>query len=144
MILIGPPPLPSGTSFPILFHFGGEDGHCCDRAQFDWYVNDKFVSFLDFNNGADCRNVFQGPFTIDPTKYDSNRCASLVFSFIAKAACVLDGTCEPHDGASIDVTAWNKSIVTHFISTIEPTEFTICELMTGSGSTGTGEEPPPP
>jgi len=140
MILLGPPPLPQGSSFPVLFHFGGVDGHQCDYAQFDWYINDIFVSFLDFNNGADGRNVFQGPFTIDPTKYNSNRCASLVFSFECKSG---DGSyC--HNGANIDVTAWNKSIVTHFILTSEPTEFTICELMTGSGSAGDGGEPPPP
>ena len=144
MILIGPPPLPNGSSFSVLFHFGPDDGHTCDRAQFDWYLNDKFVSWLDFNNGADGLNKIQGPFTIDPTKYSSNRCASLIFSFVPNAACVLDGSCEPHDGANIDVTAWDKSIVTHLISTIEPTEFTICELMTGSATAVEIEEEPPP
>lgn len=137
MILVGPPPLPGGSVFPVMFHFGGVDGHQCDRAQFDWYLNDIFVSFLDFNNGATGDNIFQGPFSIDPTKYNSNRCASLIFSFVPKAE-------SPHDGANIDVTAWNKSVVTHYISTVDPTVFTICELMTGSGSTGDGGEPPPP
>lgn len=143
MILLGPPPLPEGTSFPVLFHFGPDDGHTCDRAQFDWYLNGIFVSFLDFNNASDVLNKIQGPYTIDPSKYNSNRCASLVFSFVAKAACVLDGTCEPHEGAKIDVTAWNRSIVTHYIKTSEPTEFTICELMTGSGRVGEDEGEPP-
>lgn len=140
MLLIGPPPLPHGSSFPVLFHFGGEDGHQCDQAQFDWYINGIFVAYLDFNNGATGANIEQGPFLIDPTKYYSNRCASLVFSFVCKSG---DGT-NCHDGANIDVTAWNQSVVTHFISTSVPTEFTICELMTGTGREGEADEEPPP
>jgi len=147
MLLIGPPPLPSGASFPVTFHFGPEDGHTCDRAIFDWYLNGKFVRQLNFNNVAgydDPPSIWIGPIQIDPNKYSSNRCASLVFSFVCKADCFLAGECEPHDGANIDVTAWNKSIVTHYISTVTPSEFTICELMTGSGREGEAEEEPPP
>lgn len=141
MILVGPPPLPDGSSFPILFHFGLEDGHQCDLAEFDWYINDVFVAHLNFNNGATGETVYQGPFAIEPAKYYSNRCASLVFTFVCRSG---DGAgC--HDGAKIDVTAWNKSIVTHFISTSAPTVFTVCELMLGSGREGEAEgEPPPP
>ena len=133
--------------FPVTFHFGPEDGHTCDRAIFDWYLNGVFVQQLDFNNlhlPFEEQSIWIGPIEINPDKYSSNSCASLIFSFVAKAQCVLDGTCDPHDGANIDVTAWNGSVVTHFISTVEPSEFTICELMTGSGREGAHEEEPPP
>jgi len=146
MILVGPPPLPGGTVFPVTFHFGPEDGHTCDRAIFDWYLNGVFVQQLNFNNATlpeGQQSIWIGPIEINPNNYSSNRCASLIFSFKPKALCVLDGSCEPHDGANIDVTAWNGSVVTHYIFTIDPTEFTICELMTGSGRVGDHEEDPP-
>jgi hypothetical protein len=142
------PPLPINASFRVLFHFGTDDGHQCDCAVFDWAVNSIPVARLNFNNLGTGGRVDQGPFDIMPSKYNSNPCGSLVFSFTPRvdpAICTSeDGYIIVHNGANIDVTAYNGQIVTHRIDTDTPTEFTVCELMTGPGRQAELEPDDPP
>lgn len=139
MIYLGPP-LPMHHVFPVLFHFGPEDGHQCDQAVFDWYIGEHLISRLNFNNLESGLTVYQGPFNILPAHYGSNPCGSLIFSFVCKA--VLEPGMECHDGACIDVTCYTGEIVTHKIHTATPSEFTLCELMTGQGRTDIADNPP--
>jgi len=131
MSIIFGPVIPSGYEIKVLFHFGQEDGHRCDCAKFDWYVNDIFKAFLNFNNSATGETIYQGPFLIDPDAYEFDACGHLVFSFECKSMTDC-GYC--HEGAKFDVTQYNGEIITRYVSTSVPTEFTICELMAGYSS----------
>lgn len=136
MIYFGSP-MPRDAKFKIKFHFGPDDGHQCDCAIFDWSLNDKFVATLNFNNLETGADVEQGPYDIDPKKYDSSGCGLLIFSFECKADPVIcAGSSRPdggncHNGANIDVTRYDGEIITRFIDTYKPVELTVCELICG-------------
>jgi len=123
MIILGPVIPPEDSKIDILFHFGGEDGHCCDRAIFDWYLNDIFVATLDFNNASSCETIYQGPFEIYLEDYNTDPCGWLKFSFV----CKVEGGC--HEGAAFDITQPNGEVKTRYISTSNPTILWICELI---------------
>ncbi|MDD5676578.1 MAG: hypothetical protein PHW60_01125 [Kiritimatiellae bacterium] len=132
-IILGPVIPPAGASIEVEFHFGGEDGHCCDSAQFDWYLNDIFVAFLDFNNASpphNCETIYQGPFNIVLEDYNTDPCGFLKFSFVCKS----NGGTYCHEGAKIDITQPDGTIKTRYLSTSTPTVLWICELLTGYSS----------
>ena len=125
MLLRMGPFVPEDLNVVILFHFGPEDGHTCDRAEFDWYINDKFYAFLNFNNGSTGLNVEQGPFAMNMQQYlKSDLCSPFDFSFVCKSG---DGT-QCHEGAAFDFTWGTGNKKTWYISTSNPTKFTMCEL----------------
>ena len=133
-IILGPVIPPAGASIEVEFHFGQEDGHCCDCAKFDWYLNDVFVALLNFNNDSpphNCETIYKGPFNIVLEDYNTDPCGFLKFSFVCKS--IEDcGRC--HEGAKIDVTQADGTIKTRYLSTSTPTVFWICELMAGNSS----------
>jgi len=90
MLLRMGPFVPEDLKVVILFHFGPEEGHTCDLAEFDWYINGKFHAFLNFNNGSTGEEVQQGPFNMDLAEYIERICASrLSFLLCARVATVL-------------------------------------------------------
>ena len=124
MIRMGPF-VPEDLNVTILFHFGPDEGHQCDRAEFDWYINDEFEAFLNFNNGSTGLNVEQGPFDMDLSKkLNSDLCNPFNFSFVCKSG---DGT-SCHEGAVFDFTWSTGAKKSFYISTHDPTYFTVCEL----------------
>ena len=125
MLLRMGPFVPDDLNVVILFHFGPDDGHTCDRAEFDWYINGKFQAFLNFNNGSTGLNVEQGPFNMNLKQYlNADLCSPFDFSFVCKSG---DGTgC--HEGAAFDFTWSTGAKKTWHIDTSNPSKFTTCEL----------------
>jgi len=133
-IILGPVIPPAGASISVEFHFGPEDGHTCDCAKFDWYLNDVFVASLNFNNasGANAgKTVYQGPFEIVLEDYNTDPCGFLKFAFVCKS---LEDCGYCHEGAKIDITQPDGTIKTRYLSTSTPTVLWICELLTGYSS----------
>lgn len=125
MLLRMGPFVPEDLNVVILFHFGPDEGHTCDRAEFDWYINGKFHALLNFNNGSTGLNVEQGPFAMNMKPYlNSDLCSPFDFSFVCKSG---DGT-QCHEGAAFDFTWSTGNKKTWYISTSVPTKFTTCEL----------------
>jgi hypothetical protein len=129
MITLGPVDI--SDPLEITFHFGPDEGHQCDQAEFDWYLNDIFVARLNFDNLATGLEVIQGPFTIAPEDYGvKDGCGTLVFSFICAE---LVGGC--HEGAAFDIDLPDGSIKTFYLRTSAPTPVTMCELYGSELST---------
>jgi len=129
MLLRMGPFVPADLNVSILFHFGPDEGHQCDRAQFDWYINSSFISFLNFNNAESGLEIFQGPFHINLNDYiHGNLCAKLQFSFVCKYSTPGGGFEGCHEGAAFDFTWSTGNVKTWYINTSEPTVFTSCEL----------------
>ena len=127
MLLRMGPFVPEDLNVVILFHFGPEEGHTCDEAEFDWYINDKFFAHLNFNNGSTGLNVEQGPFAMNMQQYlNSDLCSPFDFSFIGTPS--HDGQTRWHEGAKFDFTWSTGNKKTWYISTSVPTKFTTCEL----------------
>jgi len=127
MLLRMGPFVPEDLNVVILFHFGPDEGHTCDRAEFDWYINGKFHAFLNFNNGSTGENVEQGPFVMNMQQYlKSDLCSPFDFSFVGTPSHV--GQVYWHEGAAFDFTWSTGNKKTWYISTSVPTKFTTCEL----------------
>ncbi|MDD5677475.1 MAG: hypothetical protein PHW60_05710 [Kiritimatiellae bacterium] len=125
MLLRMGPFVPEDLNVVILFHFGPDEGHQCDMAEFDWYINGKFHAFLNFNNGSTVEEVTQGPFNMDLAQYlNKDLCSPFEFSFVCKSG---DGS-HCHEGAAFDFTWSTGNKKTWYISTSNPTKFTMCEL----------------
>jgi len=125
MIRMGPF-VPADLNVIILFHFGPDEGHQCDRAIFDWFINDNFEARLNFNNGTSGLEINQGPFLMNlADKLNADLCNPFNFSFQCVPTIPGDGC---HEGAAFDFTWSTGAKRTWHISTQEPTHFTVCEL----------------
>ena len=132
MLLRMGPFVPEDLNVVILFHFGPAEGHTCDMARFDWYINNIFERSLNLNNVADSNGqmgadgtAYEGPFAMNMKPYlNSDLCSPFDFSFVCKSG---DGT-QCHEGAAFDFTWSTGNKKTWYISTSVPTKFTTCEL----------------
>ncbi len=124
------PFVPEDLNVVILFHFGPDEGHTCDRALFDWYINGRFYAFLNFNNASSGLEIEQGPFNMNLGQYlNQDLCKPFEFSFVCKTGVDVAGNpvgC--HEGAAFDFTWSTGNKKTWYISTSVPTKFTCCEL----------------
>jgi len=126
------PFVPEDLNVVIMFHFGQAEGHSCDMARFDWYINGKLYAPLNLNNVADSNGkldaegtAWEGPFAMNMAKYlKSDLCSPFDFSFVCKSG---DGS-QCHEGAAFDFTWSTGNKKTWYISTSTPTKFTMCEL----------------
>jgi hypothetical protein len=98
------PFVPEDLNVVIMFHFGQAEGHSCDMARFDWYINGKLYAPLNLNNVADSNGkldaegtAWEGPFAMNMAKYlKSDLCSPFDFSFVCKSG---DGS-QCHEGAA--------------------------------------------
>lgn len=133
MIFVGP----CFQELKIDFHFGPEDGHTCDCARFLWRINGNAIRELNFNNFTGYSEPYPtiwinaGP--INLAQYVDNLCGPISFSFDCLSGgepqCIGRQPNGCHDGALMDVTLQDGTIVTRFLHTDDPTVFTLCELM---------------
>ena len=127
MLLRMGPFVPEDLNVVILFHFGPEDGHTCDDAEFEWYINDIFQADLNFNNASTGEEVFQGPFAMNLRQYlKADLCSPFDFSFVGKKT--RPDQVRWHEGAAFDFTWSTGNMKTWYINTSVPTKFTTCEL----------------
>ena len=127
MLLRMGPFVPDDLNVVILFHFGPDEGHQCDMAEFEWLINNQHIANLNFNNGSTGEEVLQGPFHMNLAQYlNSDLCAPFDFSF--KGIKTTPEQTAWHEGAAFDFTWSTGNKKTWYISTSTPTKFTCCEL----------------
>ncbi len=130
------PFVPEDLNVVILFHFGPAEGHTCDRAEFDWYINGKFERYLNLNNVSNSNGHLwpdgtanEGPLAMNMAKYlNSDLCSPFDFSFVCKNSTPGSIGVDCHEGAAFDFTWSTGNKKTWYISTRAPTKFTTCEL----------------